>query len=301
MLSVLFLFVCLDQFFSGNGTAGNPLALAQQGATTGQVMKWSGTTWVPGNDDTSGGGPTYTAGAGISIAGNVISNTDDADNSTTNELQTLAVAGNQLTISGAGGNTVTLPTGTTYSAGTGINIAGGIISNTGDTDPSKDLTNTSTAGGDVTGAFSNLQIAPNAVGIAELANNAVTGAKIAQAGATTGQVMRWNGSTWAPGTAGGGLTLPYSQTVNIGPGMGDVFRIENTSAATVIAGVCNTGIGVYGGSTADYGGYFESTSGSAAFLSSTTGLALQTDVGRVGIGLSFVATDVKMQINHGRI
>jgi len=226
---------------------------------------------------------SYTPGTGISIAGNVISNTGDADNSITNEIQTLAVAGNQLTISGAGGNTVTLPTGTTYSAGTGISIVGNVINNMGDTDPTNDLTNTTSAAGDVTGTFSNLQIAADAVGTAELANSSVTGAKIAQAGAASGQVLRWNGSTWAPGAAGG-FALPYRDTVNIGPGMGDVFRIENTSEATAIAGICNTGIGVYGGSTADYGGYFESNSGAGGFFSSLSGPALVTDAGNVGIG-----------------
>ncbi len=273
---------------SGNGTPGSPLGLAPQGASSGQVLKWNGSAWTPGTDETGGsGGPTYTAGSGISIAGNVISNTGDTDNSTTNEIQTLALAGNQLTISGAGGNTVSLPTGTTYTAGAGINIAGGVISNAGDTDASNDLTNTSVANGDVTGAFNNLQIAANAVGTNELANNAVTGAKIAQSGATTGQVLQWTGATWAPATAaGGGLTLPYDQTVNIGAGMGDVFRIENTSAATAIAGVCNTGIGIYGGSTTDYGGYFESNSGIGGFFSSQSGPALVTDAGFVGIGAS---------------
>ena len=51
-------------------------------------------------------GPTYTAGTGISIVANVIS---AVDASTTNELQTLSIAGNNLTISN--GNTVTLPAG----------------------------------------------------------------------------------------------------------------------------------------------------------------------------------------------
>ena len=248
---------------------------------------------------------SYTPGTGISIAGNVISNTGDADNSITNEIQTLAVAGNQLTISGAGGNTVTLPTGTTYSAGTGISIVGNVINNTGDTDPTNDLTNTTSAAGDVTGTFSNLQIAADAVGTAELANSSVTGAKIAQAGAASGQVLKWNGSTWAPGAAGG-FALPYRDTVNIGPGMGDVFRIENTSEATAIAGICNTGIGVYGGSTADYGGYFESVSGAGGFFSSQSGPALVTDAGNVGIGtvnpqstltVSSTAGATDMQVN----
>lgn len=32
---------------SGSGTSGSPLDIAQQGATTGQVLRWSGTAWTP--------------------------------------------------------------------------------------------------------------------------------------------------------------------------------------------------------------------------------------------------------------
>ena len=35
---------------SGIGTSGNPLKIAQQGATSGQVLKWNGTTWLPSAD-----------------------------------------------------------------------------------------------------------------------------------------------------------------------------------------------------------------------------------------------------------
>ncbi|MVT11480.1 hypothetical protein [Chitinophaga tropicalis] len=63
----------------------------------------------------------------------------------------------------------------------------------------------SAAGGDLTGAYPDPQIA----------NGAVTGAKIAQAGATSGQVLKWNGTTWAPAADNNtgsissiGLTVP---------------------------------------------------------------------------------------------
>jgi hypothetical protein len=36
-----------DSTLTGDGTSGTPLGLAQQGATTGQVLKWNGTAWVP--------------------------------------------------------------------------------------------------------------------------------------------------------------------------------------------------------------------------------------------------------------
>ncbi len=45
-----------DVTLSGNGTMISPLGIAQRGALTGQVLKWSGLSWVPMPDDT---GPTY--------------------------------------------------------------------------------------------------------------------------------------------------------------------------------------------------------------------------------------------------
>lgn len=102
----------------------------------GQILKWNGSEWVAANDATGGGsGPSYTPGQGISIdANNVISNTGDL--STTNEIQQLELAGNQLKLTGA--NTVTLPTGTTYTAGPGISLANNTITNTGDNDNDAD-------------------------------------------------------------------------------------------------------------------------------------------------------------------
>lgn len=58
-----------DATLSGNGTAETPLQLAQQGATTNQVLKWNGTTWLPTNDD--GGAEIYEAFA--SVIGDTIS------------------------------------------------------------------------------------------------------------------------------------------------------------------------------------------------------------------------------------
>ncbi|MCX7769189.1 MAG: hypothetical protein N2110_09255 [Flavobacteriales bacterium] len=126
---------------SGNGTFANPLTIAQQGATNGQVLKWNGSTWAPANDidtDTdaqtlsligntlsiSGGnsvtlptGTTYTAGSGITITGNTIS---AVDASPTNEIQTLSLSGNTLTLSNGGGS-VTLPSGGTIGGSGTVN------------------------------------------------------------------------------------------------------------------------------------------------------------------------------------
>ncbi|MGB4654532.1 MAG: tail fiber domain-containing protein, partial [Bacteroidales bacterium] len=45
-----------DATLSGEGTTANKLKIAQQGATTGQVLKWNGSTWAPANDNTGGSG-----------------------------------------------------------------------------------------------------------------------------------------------------------------------------------------------------------------------------------------------------
>ncbi len=78
--------------------------------------------------------------------------------------------------------------GTTFTAGTGIQISGTTINNTGDTDATNDITTASTAAGDVTGLFSNLQIGPTTVTATELGNNAVTTLKIADDAVTVAKI-----------------------------------------------------------------------------------------------------------------
>ncbi|MGC9314642.1 MAG: beta strand repeat-containing protein [bacterium] len=56
---------------TGNGTSGSPLDIAQQGASSGQVLKWNGSSWAPGSDNNT----TYSAGTGIDITGTTITNT----------------------------------------------------------------------------------------------------------------------------------------------------------------------------------------------------------------------------------
>jgi len=72
-----------DATLAGNGTIGTPLKIAQQSATTGQGLVWSGSTWAPATLP----GITYTSGTGINIVGSVV----NAQNTTAlwnaNELQ----------------------------------------------------------------------------------------------------------------------------------------------------------------------------------------------------------------------
>ncbi|MBK7096563.1 MAG: hypothetical protein IPH57_16440 [Saprospiraceae bacterium] len=66
-----------------------------------------------------------------------------------------------------------------YLAGAGISIAGTTISNTGDINPADDITTGTNSGGDLSGTFSNLQIASNAVTTAEIADGTILQADLA--------------------------------------------------------------------------------------------------------------------------
>ncbi len=65
---------------TGSGFNGRILGLAQQGATTNQVLKWNGTNWLPGNDSTANVGNAwlYTGNStGLSYPANFLGTTTD--------------------------------------------------------------------------------------------------------------------------------------------------------------------------------------------------------------------------------
>jgi len=84
-------------------------------AQDGDVLVFNSTTGMFEPQQIAG--TNYTAGTGISISGNIISNTGDLSN--TNEIQTLNLTGTSLSLSNGGG-TVTLPSGTGTSQWTTI-------------------------------------------------------------------------------------------------------------------------------------------------------------------------------------
>ena len=250
---------------SGVGTAGNPIGLAQQNAQAGQVLKWNGTTWAPADDIISSGtnGGTVTqinTGAGltggpITNAGTIgLSNTGvtpgpygsateipvitvDAQGRVTNIFKTVVQPGT-VGITGSPGLTV---------AQNGFNFT---LTNTGDTNAADDITTGSQADGDVSGPFSNLQIKANAVSSNELAANAVTNAKIANSaitaakldnmGASNGQILKWNGSTWAPAAdLSGSITLNDGAGILVS-GSSPTFTITNTGDTDASDDITNT-------------------------------------------------------------
>lgn len=131
-----------DNTLTGNGTSGNLLRIAQQGAANGQVLKWTGSTWAPGNDISGGSGDNWgtqvvqtdntltgngTAANTLKLAQQSAANgqvlkwngsTWAPGNDNNTDAQTLSINGTTLSISG--GNSVTLPS----AGGSGWSLTG---------------------------------------------------------------------------------------------------------------------------------------------------------------------------------
>ncbi|HXH20111.1 MAG TPA: hypothetical protein VNJ07_13630, partial [Chitinophagales bacterium] len=248
--------VSTDATLSGDGTAGNPLSLSQQGAITGQVLKWNGTSWMPANET----GTTYSSGSGISISGTTINNSGDTD--ATNDITNTTAAGGDLngiypnpTVDGLQGKPVAANApatgqvlkfdgaqwapaadeGVNYTAGNGINISGTVISNSIDALTEMNDVNTNGAlSGDVlkfngaqwVPATDNTSSSSGGVNVSpRLSGDGTAGTPldIAQQGASSGQVLKWNGSAWAPDndngasySAGAGISIVSAIISNSG-------------------------------------------------------------------------------------
>jgi hypothetical protein len=186
----------------------------------------------------------------------------EADGDPANEIQTLSITGTNLSLS-KGGGTVTLP-----SSGGGDNWG-------------TDYVRTD----------------------ATLAGQGTTAQplKIAQQSAASGQVLKWNGTTWNPDDdLNGDMNLPFTGSVNTG---GSGFSVENSNTTDGSSGIygyssstLNKTYGVYGNTTSEYGagvmGSAEATSGhpngvfgktSSVMGSGVFGMALASTGGTHGV------------------
>lgn len=224
-----------DNIIDGSITA---FKLATQSATNGQVLTYGGALvgWVPSSAVGDVAGPITNLQIGANAVGTTELNNGAVTMAKINQAS--ATTGQVITWNGTAWAPATPTTGPTYTAGTGINISSNVITNTGDTNAADDLTTSTSFSGDVTGLYNNLQIAANAVGTTELADNSVsankigdsqvTMAKINQSSATSGQIISWNGTTWAPSNIGyGGATDAIGTAESL-----TVTKIQNRGIAT---------------------------------------------------------------------
>ena len=244
-----------------NGTAGGDLAgsypnpsvnkilgvtVTTTGAANGQVLKFNGTSWVPGTDNTgSGGGPTGPAGGDLTgsypnptINTGAITTTKIADGSVTGAKLAAGVIPTSLPPNGAAGGDLTgsypnptinngvittakladnsVTTAKVVDASiTSAKLAAGVIPTS--------LPPNGTAGGDLTGTY------PNPL-VSKIQNIAVS-----NTAPVNGQVLKFNGTQWAPAAeSGGSFTLPYSSSAN---NAANLMSLTNTGTGGGLEGI----------------------------------------------------------------
>jgi len=261
-------------------------------------------------------GSDLTAGQGIDISNNIISNKGDISN--TNELQTLSVNGNQLAISA--GNSVTLPTGTTYNEGSGIQISGNTIYAL-DASPDNELQNLSVNGNQLSITNGNSVTLPTGTSYTAGSGIQINGNTISATDASTTneiQTLSINGQQLSLSNGGGSVQLPSggssswttnstdiinnpvsnhiligtSNTSNaklyvVATGAEEAGHFVSPGTGNALYGYCNgTGAGITASSLNGRGGQFTSVGGAAGYFSSSAGPAIIAESGNVGIGVT---------------
>lgn len=187
-------------------TGGNTVALPTLTEVDGSVTNEIQTLSVSGNSLSITGGNTVTLPAvtevdgsvtnelqTISKTGNTVTLSNGGGSVTDDDNQNLSITGNTLSITG--GNSVILPSGTTYTAGAGIGITGNTISNTGDVSSTNEIQTLSIAGNTISLTGGGSVSLPTEID-----------------GSTTNEIqtLSISGNTLTLNNGGGSVTLPSS-------------------------------------------------------------------------------------------
>jgi hypothetical protein len=110
------------------------------------------------------------------------------------------------------------------------------------------------------------KIADGSVATADLADGAVTKAKLSASGGNNGDVLKLSGGnlTWGQ-VQTGGLTLPYSGSANTG---GVAFDVTNTGGGVAVQGTNSGNYGYLGGNA--FGAYGRNSNSTYGFLGGAT-------------------------------
>jgi len=252
-----------DATLSGNGTAGSPLKIAQQGATTGQVLQWNGSSWTPA---TAGSGAAWnlTGNSGTNPSTNFLGTTDANDF----VLKTNNTERMRVTSGGNIGIGTTSPLFALHAIGNAAGTAAvGVFSNTNATgNAALAGQNTAAAGTGIgNGLFGatqqsngfgvyGLNLNPGGTGIIGLGNN------------LSGYTLPTNG---AGGAFYGSLTGAYGYTSSA-QGYGVYGRADYFGSAYGVVGKANNALG--GGPIDGAGGAFLGNSyGVSGFQNATSG------------------------------
>ena len=177
------------------------------GATTGEVLKFDGTNWIPSTDNTGSGGSNPTGPAGGDLSGSYPNPTIN-----TGAITNTKLADNVVTTSKIVDASVT-----------SAKLAAGVIPTS--------LPPNGTAGGDLSGSY------PNPL-VSKIQNIAVS-----NTAPSNGQVLKFNGTQWVPaadntgggggpsGNAGGDLSGQYPDP-NIASGAVTTPKISNGAVIT---------------------------------------------------------------------
>ena len=148
------------------------LTIGEGSTTSGNFdnLDWGGNTYfvVVGINGSSIGGNRLEAVPYSKVATHMdLNDLQDVDNGT-------PASGQVLTWTGSEWEAQNAQSGFSPIAGTGIQINGNTITNTGDTNPNNDVTTSTQAGGDISGNFDNLNIRNNTIGTANIINGSIT-------------------------------------------------------------------------------------------------------------------------------